>query len=201
MRTVLLLTVIILTLMTPFSLKNQKTVQDAEPKFKKVTWESLDDNAIRLIGKDWMLVAAGTSERGFNMMTASWGGLGWLWEKPVSFIFVRPQRYTYEFTEREDYYTVTFYDEQHRDILRKMGSVSGRDFDKMKQSGLTPFITESGSVAFNEARIILECRKLYASNIQEDGFVDKKLGQQIYPKKDYHRMYVGEIVNVWIREE
>ncbi|MFO7721798.1 MAG: flavin reductase [Bacteroidales bacterium] len=201
MRTVLLITVIILTLMTPFHPKNQKSVSEDNPRFKKVTWESLDDNAIRLIGKDWMLIAAGTEEKGFNMMTASWGGLGWLWEKPVSFIFVRPQRYTYEFTEREDYYTVTFYDEQHRDILRKMGSVSGRNFDKIRQSGLTPFTTDNGSVAFKEAKIILECRKLYASNVLEDGFVDKKLGQQIYPNKDFHKMYVGEIMNVWIREE
>jgi flavin reductase (DIM6/NTAB) family NADH-FMN oxidoreductase RutF len=200
MRTIFLITVIILTIMTPFSLKNQKTKQDDEPKFKKTTWEALDDNAIKLIGKDWMLVAAGNQEKGFNMMTASWGSLGWIWEKPVSFIFVRPQRYTYEFTEREDYYTVTFFNEEHRDILRKMGSVSGRNFDKMKQSGLTPFNTENGSIAFKEARIILECRKMYASDIREDGFMDKKMIQQNYPQKDFHRMYIGEIVNVWVRE-
>ncbi len=168
--------------------------------FRKTNWEALNDNAIRLIGKDWMLVTAGNSDTSFNMMTASWGGLGWLWEKPVSFIFVRPQRYTYQFTEREPYYTVTFYEEKYRDILHKMGSVSGRTFNKMKNSGLTPFITEHGSVAFREARIILECKKLYASDILESAFTAASVPSQIYPNKDFHKMYIGEIVNVWVKE-
>lgn len=187
--------------MAPFILKNQYSEEGTETGFRKVTWEELDENAIKLIGKDWMLVGAGNLDSGFNMMTASWGGLGWLWEKPVSFIFVRPQRYTFQFTEREDYYTVTFYDEKYRDVLRKMGTVSGRNFDKINNSGLTPVSTENGSVAFKEARIVLECRKLYASDILEDSFIDKGLAKRIYPGKDFHRMYVGEIVNVWIRSE
>jgi flavin reductase (DIM6/NTAB) family NADH-FMN oxidoreductase RutF len=168
--------------------------------FKKVSWEALNDNAIRIIGKEWMLVGAGNVEKGFNMMTASWGGLGWLWEKPVSFIFVRPQRYTFEFTEKEDYYTVTFYEETHRDMLRKMGTVSGRNFDKINQSGLTPFTTENGSIGFKEARLILECKKLYAGDILEGAFTDSLLAKKIYPSKDFHKMYIGEILNVWVKE-
>lgn len=165
--------------------------------FEKTNWESLNDNAIRLIGKDWMLIGAGTEEKGFNMMTASWGGIGWLWEKPVSFIFVRPQRYTYQFTEREGYYTVCFFAEEHRKALQVCGTKSGRDCDKVKESGLTPIFTPSGCVAFEEAVIILECKKLYAGNIEESNFVDAEVLSSKYPKKDFHKMYVGEIVNVW----
>jgi len=192
-----------LPVIVPCTLMNQEAGGGMEGDFagfRKTTWEELDENAIRIIGKEWMLVGAGNRERGFNMMTASWGGLGWLWEKPVSFIFVRPQRFTHEFTEREEYYTITFYDEAYRDVLRKMGTVSGRNFDKINQSGLTPFTTENGSIGFREARLIVECRKLYAGKIEEGAFTDQALGQRIYPNKDFHTMYVGEIVNVWVKE-
>ncbi|MDY0160048.1 MAG: hypothetical protein RBR64_01800, partial [Bacteroidales bacterium] len=80
----------------------QKQISDME-NFEKISWQDLNDNAIRMIGKDWMLIAAGSVETDYNMMTAAWGGLGWLWEKPVSFIYVRPQRHTHNFTKREDY--------------------------------------------------------------------------------------------------
>jgi flavin reductase (DIM6/NTAB) family NADH-FMN oxidoreductase RutF len=170
---------------------------DIMEQFTQIGWRGLDENIIRLIGHDWMLVTAGTPEQGFNMMTASWGGMGWLWEKPVAFVFVRPQRYTHEFTEREDFMTLTFYAEEYRQILNKMGTVSGRNFDKMKQSGLTPFKTENGSVAFAEARIIVECRKLYSTVIQENAFHDKAVVSSKYPQKDFHTMYICEIVNVW----
>lgn len=194
-RPFILLIFILLSGMIPSTKSDPKTPDG----FRKTSWEALNDNAVRLIGKDWMLIAAGNSDTSFNMMTASWGGLGWLWEKPVSFIFVRPQRYTYQFTEREPYYTVTFYEEKYRDILRKMGSVSGRNFDKIKNSGLTPFVTENGSVAFKEARIILECKKLYATNLLESAFVGTSVSAQMYPNKDFHKMYIGEIVNVWVK--
>ncbi len=193
---------VLLPVVAPCMLMNQESGGPADKvpsEFRKVTWEALKENPIKLIGKDWMLVGAGNIEKGFNMMTASWGGVGWLWEKPVSFIFVRPQRYTHQFTEREGYYTMTFYDEQYRDILRMMGTVSGRTFDKIKKSGLTPFTTEKGSIGFKEARIIVECKKLYAGKILEGAFTDKQLAGKIYPNKDFHTMYIGEIVNVWIK--
>lgn len=189
----------VILFLLPFVIINQNTMTKSE--FEKVSWENLNDNAIRLIGKDWMLISAGSLDDGFNMMTASWGGLGWLWEKPVSFIFVRPQRYTFNFTEKEDYYTVTFYEEEYRDVLREMGTVSGRNFDKINYPDLTPFATENGSVAFKEAKIILECRKLYATDILEESFVDITLGNRIYPQKDFHKMYIGEIVNVWMKKK
>jgi len=168
--------------------------------FKKVTSKELNENAIKLIGKDWMLITAGTFKNKFNMMTASWGGLGWLWEKPVSFIFIRPQRYTYEFTEREDGYTVSFFPDKHRGAQTICGSISGRDCDKVKESGLSPFETKNGNVAFKEARIILECKKLFATTIQEGDFIVKEIAQINYPSKDFHKMYIGEIVNIWVKE-
>ena len=168
--------------------------------FKKTTYKDLNENAIKLIGKVWMLEAAGNFKNKFNMMTASWGGVGWLWEKPVSFIFVRPQRYTYQFTERESWYTVSFFPEQYRPALNICGSKSGRDCDKVKESGLTPIETENGSIAFKEARIILECKKLFSTRLQEGDFIIKEIPERIYPTKDFHRMYIGEIVNVFIKE-
>lgn len=168
--------------------------------FKKIEVSKLNENVFDLIGKQWMLVAAGSPDTKFNMMTASWGGLGWLWEKPVSFIFVRPQRYTFEFTEKEDYYTISFYSEQYREILKLLGTKSGRNFDKMTQSGLTPFKTPNGNIAFKEARIIIECKKLYSTFLKEENFIDKETVKTKYPEKDFHKMYVGEIVNVWIKE-
>lgn len=168
--------------------------------YKKIEVKQFNENAIDLIGQQWMLIAAGSPDTKFNMMTASWGGLGWLWEKPVSFIFVRPQRYTFEFIEKEEFYTITFYTEEYRDVLKVLGSKSGRDFDKMKQSGLTPFKTPNGSVAFKEARIIIECKKSFGAFLKEEDFIDKEIVKSKYPKKDFHKMYVGEIVNIWIKE-
>ncbi|HNX08385.1 MAG TPA: flavin reductase [Bacteroidales bacterium] len=164
--------------------------------FTNTGWQSLNDNVIKMVGTDWMLITAGNIGN-YNMMTASWGGLGWLWEKPVAFIFVRPQRYTHEFTEQEKYFTLTFFEETYRKILLKMGSVSGRDYDKIKNSGLTPLSTTYGSVAFREAKIIIECKKIYAADLQQEQFTDKELAKKIYPSSDFHTMYVGEIVNVW----
>ncbi len=166
--------------------------------FNNTGWQSLNENVIKLIGDDWMLITAGTITN-YNMMTASWGGLGWLWEKPVAFIFVRPQRYTHEFTEKEGYFTLTFYDKSYKNILLKMGSVSGRNYNKMKDSGLTALATTNGSVAFKEARLIIECKKIYATAILEDGFKDKDILKSMYPVNDFHTMYVGEIVNVWMK--
>ena len=191
---------IFLLSMLAFSGIAQTNISDMK-EFKKVSWEDLNDNAIRLIGNDWMLISAGSVDTDFNMMTASWGGLGWLWEKPVSFIFVRPQRHTFKFVEREEYYTITFYKEEYRLALKKMGSVSGRNFDKMHYEGLTAIKTENNSVAFKEAYIVIECKKSYSTVIQEDEFIDQDIVSEKYPNKDFHTMYVGEIVNVWMKEE
>lgn len=166
---------------------------------REATWQDLNDNVLRMIGKDWMLVTAG-KPGDYNMMTASWGQMGWLWELPVTTIYVRPQRHTHIFTEREDYYTLTFFREEHRDVLRKMGSVSGRDFDKINYEKLTPFVTKNGSIGFEEAYLIIECRKLYSTVLDQDNFHDQSVVADNYPRKDFHTMYIGEITGVWIKD-
>jgi flavin reductase (DIM6/NTAB) family NADH-FMN oxidoreductase RutF len=178
---------------------NAQENQNEMNELKEVTWQELNDNVVRLIGKDWMLVTAGKIDD-YNMMTASWGTMGWLWELPVSTIYVRPQRHTHNFTEREDYYTLAFFKEEHRDVLRTMGSVSGRNFDKINYEKLTAFETKNGSVGFEEAYLIIECRKLYSTVIQEEKFHDKSVMEDKYPRRDFHTMYIGEITGVWMRE-
>ena len=162
------------------------------------------ENAFELIGKEWMLVAAGTTEH-FNMMTASWGGIGWLWNKPVAFVFVRPERYTYQFTEREDRMTLSFLGTDNEDMRRIMnfcGTASGRDHDKQAETGLTPVATEGGSVAFAEARLTVEGRKLFRSEMQAAHFLDKAVLERWYhdgPGGSLHTVYVIEIENVYTR--
>ena len=117
------------------------------------------EDVFNLIGKQWMLVTAGTAEK-FNTMTASWGGLGWLWNKPVAFVFIRPERYTHDFIEASDRLTLSFYDEEHRNILQFCGTKSGRDTDKVTSTGLLPLPLDSGTVTFSQARLTLDCRKL-----------------------------------------
>lgn len=182
-------------LLTITSCQAQPKIDELD-SFEKISWRDIEGNAINMIGHDWMLIAAG-KPGDYNMMTASWGSMGWLWQKPVITTFVRPQRHTHNFTEREDYFTVTFYEEKDKDILKKLGTVSGRNFDKMGYEKLTPVLTEKASVAFEEAVIVLECKKLYASKLKESDFVLEEVADSMYPDKDFHTMYVGEIVNVW----
>ena len=162
-------------------------------KFIEVSPEEIG-NAASLIGKDWMLITAGNTEDGFNTMTASWGCMGVLWNKPVCISYIRPQRYTYIFAEANEYMTMCFFEEDKRDALRFCGRNSGRDVDKVKECGFTPVSAADGkAVYFDEAKLVLICRKLYISDIKEEGFLDKSLLGN-YPQKDYHREYVCEIV-------
>ena len=166
---------------------------------KKISVSELKDNMFDAIGKEWMLVTAGMPEK-FNMMTASWGGTGILWGKPVAFIFIRPERYTYEFIEKGDTLTLSFLGEAHRDIHKICGSQSGRDIDKVAASGLKPYVTENGNIAYEQARLILECKKLYADFIDADNFVDKLLMSRWYGEGHggFHKMYILEIQNVLV---
>ena len=153
--------------------------------------ETVEDNVFKLIGKDWMLITAGTSES-FNTMTASWGGMGVLWDKKVSFAFVRPTRFTFEFLEKSETYTLSFLDEQYRDTLIYCGTKSGRDVNKVAEASLTP-VFGNGSVFFAEARLVMECKKIYIHDIAPENFLDTHI-DEYYPKKDYHRMYIGQII-------
>ena len=169
---------------------------------KEVDVKKLNLNPATRIADDWMLITAGT-EAGFNTMTASWGHIGSLWANggglPTSVIYIRPQRYTKEFVDREALYTLCFFPEGYKRQLGYLGSHSGRDEDKVAKTGLTPVFGE-GYTYFAEAELVLVCRKLYHAPILEDGFVDRSIAERMYPAKDYHEMYVGEIVKALAAE-
>jgi len=169
---------------------------------KEISVQELQLNPMTLIAKEWMLVTAG-SEGGYNTMTASWGHLGSIWGhgggRPTSVIFVRPQRYTKEFVDREELYTLSFFSPEYKDKLAYLGSHSGRDGDKVAAVGLTPAFGD-GFTYFAEASLVLVCRKLYRAPILEEGFLDKSIIEESYPQRDFHDMYVGEIVKVLTQE-
>lgn len=166
-------------------------------KFRTVSAESRPDNVFRLFDHDWMLVTAGTMDS-FNTLTASWGGMGILWEKEVTMCVIRPVRHTFGFMERSEVYTLAAFEEKYRPALRTCGRMSGRDGDKAKAAGLTPVAGLHGGVYFQEARLVYECRKLYWHDFDPSHFVDPKM-DKFYPKKDYHRLYVGEVLTVLSR--
>jgi len=166
-------------------------------KFRTVSPGSRTDNVFKLMDRDWMLVTAGTMES-FNMLTASWGGLGILWEREVAMCFIRPVRHTFKFMERHEMFTLTFFEEKYRPALRLCGKKSGRDIDKAREAGLTPVLGRNGGIYFAEARLVFECRKLYWHDFNPAHFLVPKLNI-FYPRKDYHRMYVGEIVSCLAR--
>lgn len=157
----------------------------------------LNQNAVSMIADRWLLVAAGTQEK-YNMMTASWGALGEMWGKDIATVVIRPTRYTYEFMEREDYFTISvFGDDLKQKVHSVCGSKSGRDLDKTQATGLTPVF--DGGVYFEQAEIVLVCKKIYVSDLDPKNFVDKSLDEKWY-NNDYHRMYVGEIVKTLMKE-
>ena len=167
---------------------------------KKLEVKDLKENFFEAIGKEWMLVTAGTKEK-FNTMTASWGGIGWLWNKPVAFVFIRPERYTYEYVEENDHLTLSFLGEENKKIHAVCGSKSGRNIDKVKETGLKPVFTEKGNVLFEQARLSLECKKLYADAIKPECFLDKESIEKWYggAHGGFHKMYIVEIENIYSR--
>ncbi len=161
--------------------------------FHEVNPLELSCNPFQMIGKDWALVTAG-DETGCNTMTVSWGNMGIMWNKNIVTVFIRPQRYTKEFLDRFDNFTLSIYEESSRDALKLCGSKSGRDMDKIKAAGLTP-VHENGTTYFAEARLVLECRKIYLDKIRPEGFLDPSI-QKNYLENDYHLIYMGEITRV-----
>lgn len=121
---------------------------------------------------------------------------GVLWNKPIAVIFVRPTRHTYKFANKYDYFTLSFFSEKHRPALKFCGSHSGRDCDKAREAGLTAGFTPRGNVYFKEARMVLECKKIYFDDLDPKRFLDPGT-EKNYPQKDYHRFYVGEVRNIF----
>jgi len=166
-------------------------------RLAEISPTEISDNPIESIGKQWMLIVAGTPER-HNCMTASWGALGELWFKSVAFCFVRPGRHTFGFMEANDAFTLCFFEEAYREKLNFCGTRSGRDVDKAGECGFTPVPSGHGGVYFDEARLVLECRKIYSQDLDPSRFLDEAIAE-CYPDGDYHRLFVGEIVRALVR--
>ncbi len=168
--------------------------------YKKIEPKTIAGNLIKLIADDWMLITAGNEEK-FNTMTANWGGVGYLWNRPVAFIFIRPQRYTFDFVEKYENFTLTFFNEKYRNALNICGTKSGRDCNKVAEASLTPCFTESGIPAFTEAGLVIECKKLYAGMLSEECFIEKHIYNTVYRKMgDVHKLYIAEMTSVWTKE-
>ena len=174
-------------------------------EFKKIEPTEIPGNAIQMIANEWMLITAGNKES-YNTMTAAWGTLGNLWSKPVSTCYIRPERYTYGFIEKSEYYTLCFFDEEYREALQYCGTTSGRDHkeqNKAEKAGFTPAYTDNGTVYFKEAYLVLECKKLYSEQFNAESFTsDVPMKDGTYnttPKAEMHKYYIGEIVNCWLR--
>ncbi|MBN1617473.1 MAG: flavin reductase [Spirochaetales bacterium] len=154
------------------------------------------------IGHDWMLITAGRSvERGeWNTMTASWGSFGVFWNRRVITCVIRPTRHTYSFVEKADLITFSFFHPEMKKALQVCGSTSGATVDKAQEASLTPLLLEPDAVGFNEARLNIVCRKIYAQDIDPHLFIDAQIDTN-YPQKDYHRMYLCEILRVYQEEK
>lgn len=157
---------------------------------------------LHLFDKGRMLLTSGDFAGGhFNTMTVSWGHLGTIWHKPVALVYIRQVRYTFEFLERYETYTLCALPESRREVFEVMGSKSGRDVDKIAEVGLTPVAAaRAAAPAFAEAELVIECRKIYWQDIDASRFLDPAL-QEHYSGGDDHRAFFGEILEIWGEEK
>ena len=160
--------------------------------FKEISIKDVRENLVKMVADEWMLVTSGNRD-GFNTMTASWGFFGEMWGKDCAVCVVRPARYTHKFLEENEYFSLSFLGE-NKAPHAVCGSKSGRDVDKIAEAGLDP-VFDSRAVYFNDARIVVICKKTYVSEVTEAGFCNKDM-LKWYDKDDMHTVYVGEIVKV-----
>lgn len=163
--------------------------------FEKIDIYNMQLKTFDIIGNEWMLVTAGNLKE-HNTMTASWGGLGILWHKPVATIYIRPQRYTKKFIDAENFFTISFYNKQYKKALEICGTESGRDVNKDEKTGLTAKEFGNG-IAFSQAYLVLVCEKLYANPLNFDGILQKNILGTFYKDEDYHYVYIGGIVDAY----
>ena len=164
---------------------------------KEIPFDKLMVKAHDLWENQWFLLTCGDfSEKRFNTMTVAWGSLGSMWNKPFAQVVVRPTRYTYEFMEEYDTFTLCAFPSQYKKALLLLGSKSGRDGDKIAETGLTPVAsTVVPAPSFSEAKLVLECRKMYWDDMKPSHFLSSDIDDN-YPEKDYHRIYFGEVIAI-----
>lgn len=161
--------------------------------FKNIDYKNFNQNSFELIGNEWMLITAKNKQNGkVNAMTASWGGLGFMWGNPVAFVVIRPQRYTIDFVNSSNEFSLCFFDEKYKKTLSYFGTVSGRDEDKISNSGLT--VADNSEIPyFNESKIVLLCSNLFKQKFEENCFVDSQIIEKWYQNKDYHYLYIASV--------
>lgn len=164
---------------------------------KEIGIRELKENFVSMISDQWALLTAGKIDN-YNMMTVSWGGVGELWGKDVGFVFVRPQRYTFNYMEQNEYFTLSFYGDEYKKELGICGSKSGKDTDKTALIGFEP-LELGNSVSFKEAKVTVLLRKIAYQDMNPDGFIAPEIMDN-YKASDFHRTYVGEIVKVLVSE-
>lgn len=166
--------------------------------FREISPSDIKENLFHAVGDDWMLITAEKRDGSVNTMTASWGGFGVMWGRPVCVCVIRPQRYTLEFVNEAERLTLSFLENGHREALNICGKRSGRDCDKIAEAGLT--VVKDGDIAgFTEARMVISGKKIYVDRIKEDGFLDRSIIDSKYPKRDYHIVFVCEIEKVFVK--
>lgn len=163
--------------------------------FKEINAKDIKDNLIKAIADEWMLVSAGNSEN-YNMMTASWGFTGEMWGYDCAMAVIRPQRYTMDFVDKNDCFALSFYGD-NKAIHKVCGSKSGRDTDKTAETGLTP-VFDGGTVYFEQARLVIICKKLYVQQMKEECFTDREPFR--WYDNDLHNMVIGKIEKVLVKE-
>lgn len=165
--------------------------------FKKVNIHELSFNPFDKIGKEWLLISAEKNGQ-TNTMTASWGALGHLWNKDVAIVFIRPQRYTKEFVDENDTFTLSFFNGKHEE-LGYLGHHSGKDEDKISKVNFHIEMVEN-QPTFQEAKQVFICKKLYVGKFEKDNFLIPEVYKKNYPLDDLHYVYIGEITSVYVNE-
>jgi len=166
-------------------------------QLEKIAPQAIKGNPFEMIGRDWFLLTAG-DKNGFNTMTAGWGYLGVLWGRPAAIVLVRPSRYTYDFMNGGDTFTISFFGQNYRKELALCGSKSGRDVDKVKETGLTPVFAECGAPYFAEAETVLVCKRRFERDLTA-GDMPEADRKQFFAGGDYHKMYFAEIIEAFER--
>jgi flavin reductase (DIM6/NTAB) family NADH-FMN oxidoreductase RutF len=168
-------------------------------EFKSIDPETLQVSPFTLFAKEWPLLTAGRLDH-YNGMTIGWGGLGSLWRRPTATVYVRPQRHTFQFVEKEPYFSLSILDGRYKSALDYFGKKSGRDVNKAKETGLTPSAYADKTVYFQEARLVLILKKIYATDFKKSEFIGLDPDQFYTSPGEYHRLYIGEVVDLLERK-
>lgn len=166
--------------------------------FREISPYDIKENLFHAVGDDWMLITAQKPDGTVNTMTASWGGFGVMWGRPVCVCVIRPQRYTHEFVDEAERLTLSFLEEGHREALNICGKKSGRDCDKIVEAGLD-IVKDGDAVGFTQARTVICGKKIYVDRVKEECFLEHSLIESKYPMRDYHTVFVCEIEKVFVK--